>query len=74
MLAKARERGLYDALEAADIVDHLRRFGAAFDLIVAADALAYCGDLQPIFAAAAAAAARQEKGADAPGLAAVYAR
>ena len=55
MLAKARERGLYDALEAADIVDHLRRFGAAFDLIVAADALAYCGDLQPVFAAAAAA-------------------
>ncbi len=57
MLAKARERGLYDALEAADIVDHLRRFGAAFDLIVAADALAYCGDLQPLFAAAAAALA-----------------
>jgi predicted TPR repeat methyltransferase len=55
MLAKARERGLYDALEAADFVDHLRRFGAAFDLIVAADALAYCGDLQPVFAAAAAA-------------------
>ena len=57
MLAKARERGLYDALEAADIVDHLRRFGAAFDLIVAADALAYFGDLQPVFAAAAAALA-----------------
>jgi predicted TPR repeat methyltransferase len=125
MLAKARERGLYDALEAADIVDHLRRFSAAFDLIVAVDALAYCGDLQPIFAAAAAAlvpsglfaftvetfagegyrlgetmrfahapayveasaaaaalsplfveaaAARREKGADVPGLAAVYAR
>ncbi len=57
MLAKARERGLYDALEAAEIVDHLRRFGAAFDLIVAADALVYCGDLQPVFAAAAAALA-----------------
>jgi predicted TPR repeat methyltransferase len=57
MLAKARERGLYDALEAADIVDHLRHFCAAFDLIVAADALAYCGDLQPVFAAAAVALA-----------------
>ena len=55
MLAKARERGLYNALEAANIVDHLRRFGAAFDLIVAADALVYCGDLKPVFAATAAA-------------------
>jgi predicted TPR repeat methyltransferase len=55
MLAKAREHGLYDALEGADLVDHLRRFSAAFDLIVAADALAYCGDLAPVFAAAAAA-------------------
>jgi predicted TPR repeat methyltransferase len=57
MLAKARERGLYDALDAADIVDHLRHFRAAFDLIVAADALAYFGDLQPVFAATAAALA-----------------
>jgi predicted TPR repeat methyltransferase len=57
MLAKARERGLHDALEAADIVDHLRRFGAAFDLIVAADALAYLGDLLPVFAATATALA-----------------
>ena len=57
MLTKARERGLYDALEAADIVDHLRHFRAAFDLIVAADAFAYLGDLQPVFAAATAALA-----------------
>jgi predicted TPR repeat methyltransferase len=57
MLTKARERGVYDALEAADIVDHLRHFRAAFDLIIAADALAYCGDLRPVFAAAAAALA-----------------
>ena len=55
MLTKARERGLYDALEAADIVDYLRCFSAAFDLIVAADAFAYFGDLQPVFAATAAA-------------------
>ena len=57
MLAKARARGLYDALDAADIVEHLRRFAAAFDLVVAADALVYCGDLEPAFAAAAAALA-----------------
>ena len=57
MLTKARGRSLYDALEAADFVDHLRHFSAAFDLIVAADALAYFGDLQPVFAATAAALA-----------------
>jgi predicted TPR repeat methyltransferase len=57
MLTKARQRGLYDALEAADIVDHLRHFREAFDLIVAADALAYFGELPPVFAATAAALA-----------------
>jgi predicted TPR repeat methyltransferase len=57
MLAKARQRGLYDALEAADFIDHMRRFHAAFDLIVAADAFAYAGALEPAFAAAAAALA-----------------
>jgi len=53
MLARAQQRELYDALDEADMVDHLRRFVAAFDLIVAADALVYCGDLAPAFAAAA---------------------
>jgi len=55
MLARARKRGLYDALAAADAVEHLRGFAAVFDLAVAADALIYFGDLEPIFAAAAAA-------------------
>jgi predicted TPR repeat methyltransferase len=55
MLAKARERGLYDALAADDIVDHLARCATPFDLIVAADTLVYFGDLSPLFAAAAAA-------------------
>ena len=55
MLAQARRRGLYDALDAADIVEHLSGFAATFDLIAAADALVYFGDLQPLFAAAAAA-------------------
>jgi predicted TPR repeat methyltransferase len=53
MLTKARQGGLYDALTAADIVDHLRHFRAAFDLIVAADTLAYFGELPPVFAACA---------------------
>jgi predicted TPR repeat methyltransferase len=55
MLVKARERAIYDALATADIVEHLRRFLAEFDLIVAADVLVYFGDLSALFAAVAAA-------------------
>jgi predicted TPR repeat methyltransferase len=52
MIARARERGLYDALEAADATAYLTG-GAqgAFDCILAADALCYIGDLGPIFSA-----------------------
>jgi predicted TPR repeat methyltransferase len=55
MLAKARERAIYDALATADVVEHLKKFTTAFDLIVAADVLVYFGDLSPLFAAVAAA-------------------
>ncbi len=52
MIAKARARGAYDALEAADAVERLERSPpGAFDLILAADTLCYFGDLQPVFAA-----------------------
>jgi predicted TPR repeat methyltransferase len=54
MIARARERGVYDALVADDAVAVLRRQPpATFDLIVAADSLVYIGDLAPLFAAAA---------------------
>ena len=54
MIARARERGVYDALVADDAVAVLRRQPpATFDLIVAADLLVYIGDLAPLFAAAA---------------------
>jgi predicted TPR repeat methyltransferase len=54
MIARARERGVYDALVADDAVALLQRAPpAAFDLIVAADSLVYIGDLAPLFAAAA---------------------
>ena len=53
MVAKARALAIYDALEVGDIVAHLRRFDAAFDLIVAADTLIYFGDLRDVFAATA---------------------
>ncbi len=52
MIAKARERGLYQALELGDAVDLLsRRPPAEFDLVVAADFLVYFGDLEPVFLA-----------------------
>lgn len=52
MLAEARRRGVYDALHAADLLDHLRGIGTQqHDLVVAADVFIYVGDLAPVFAA-----------------------
>jgi len=52
MIARARERGLYDALAAADATAYLARLEpAAYDCIFAADALCYIGDLGQIFSA-----------------------
>ncbi|GGD94595.1 methyltransferase [Aureimonas endophytica] len=51
MLAKARAKGVYDALHESDIL----AFAAeedGFDLVVAADVLNYLGDLAPVFARA----------------------
>lgn len=47
MLAEARKRNLYDALEEADLLEWLPRRRAEFDLIAAADVLNYLGDLGP---------------------------
>jgi predicted TPR repeat methyltransferase len=55
MLERARRRGLYDRLEAAELTAFLAGHPAAFDLIVAADVLCYFGALAPVLAAAAAA-------------------
>ena len=52
MIAKARRRGAYDELKVGDAVAMLTSGPrASFDLIVAADALVYIGDLAPLFAA-----------------------
>ena len=52
MIAKARERGLYDDLETDDATAYLTRIStSAFDCILAADALGYFGDLRPVFSA-----------------------
>ncbi len=53
MVEKARALQIYDALEVGGIIAHLQRFEQAFDLIVAADAFVYFGDLNDVFAAAA---------------------
>jgi len=51
MIARARGRGVYDALESAGATAYLTRSApGAFDCIVAADALPYFGDLTPVFA------------------------
>jgi predicted TPR repeat methyltransferase len=54
MIAEARGKGVYDALEQADLLAVLLDDAAAYDLIVAADVLIYTGDLAPVMAAAAA--------------------
>jgi predicted TPR repeat methyltransferase len=55
MVAKARDRNLYDRLEVADAVAALRAAPCAYDLIVAGDVLCYIGDLTDVFRAAASA-------------------
>jgi len=51
MLAKARERQLYDALVEAELTGYLRAAKQEFDLIVMADTLIYFGELTLLFAA-----------------------
>jgi predicted TPR repeat methyltransferase len=53
MIAKARDRGLYDELIVGDAGAPMRERPNAFDLIVAADVFVYIGDLAPLFAAVA---------------------
>lgn len=52
MLAKARERGLYDRLITAELTAFLREATGAYDLVVCADVLIYFGALDSVFAAA----------------------
>jgi len=50
MIGKARESGVYETLEVADVVEFLRACAEpCADLIVAADVLVYLGDLDPLF-------------------------
>ncbi|MFC7736345.1 methyltransferase [Roseomonas sp. GCM10028921] len=55
MLDAARRRGIYDALEEAELVEFLIAHRGAYDLVAAADVLNYLGDLAPALNAMAAA-------------------
>jgi len=73
MLDAARRRGIYDAVEEAELVGFLAARPGAYDLVAAADVLNYLGDLAPALNATAAAlrpggyaAISIERGAGAP--------
>ena len=51
MLAKARERKIYDELILGDLLVPLQNAERKYDLIVAADVLIYLGDVQELFPA-----------------------
>jgi len=53
MVAKARERGVYDDVRVADLLDVLRSAPpASLDVVAAGDVLSYVGELAPVHAAA----------------------
>ena len=52
MLARAKEKNVYDALTKAELTEYLRDNSEAFDLIVSTDALVYFGNLESVLAAA----------------------
>jgi predicted TPR repeat methyltransferase len=53
MLARAKEKNIYDALEQRELTQYLGDHRGRFDLIVSADTLVYFGDLEPVVSAAA---------------------
>jgi predicted TPR repeat methyltransferase len=54
MIAKARERGVYDDLHEAELVAFMRARAREYDLIISADTLVYFGALEEALAAASA--------------------
>lgn len=53
MLARAKDKNVYDALIQVELTEYLRDSRDAFDLIVSADTLVYFGGLEDVVAAAA---------------------
>jgi predicted TPR repeat methyltransferase len=55
MLARAKEKGIYDELVRAELTAFLSGHPESCDVIISADTLVYFGDLEPVMTAAAAA-------------------
>lgn len=53
MVARSLARGVYDTVQQADLVEHLRGTPERYDLVVAADVFIYVGALEAVFAAVA---------------------
>lgn len=53
MLARARQKNIYDALICGDLLDYLTGHEQSCDIIASAATLIHFGDLDPVFAAAA---------------------
>jgi len=53
MVAKARERAVYDELEVGELIGSLSRRARELDLVLAADVFVYIGDLSHVFDAVA---------------------
>lgn len=51
MIAEARNKGVYDKLDVADLMAALHQRAEQYDLILAADVLIYFGDLAKVFSA-----------------------
>ena len=51
MLARAGDRGVYDALHEADVIEFLDGGADRYDLMIATDVLIYLGELAPLVAA-----------------------
>jgi len=49
MIAKAREKKIYDIIENIEINDYLEQNSEKYDLLIAADVLIYIGDLSRLF-------------------------
>jgi predicted TPR repeat methyltransferase len=50
MVARARQRGVYDRVTRADLNEHLRIARPGIDLVIAADVFIYVGALEKVFA------------------------
>jgi predicted TPR repeat methyltransferase len=49
MIEKAQERGIYDRLLVADLLEITAAVSETFDLVIAGDVFCYLGDLTPVF-------------------------